>query len=301
MEEEKKPVTSEEFNENLKKEKTEYTSSNVQENDKTNPIMIILIIIFILSFLAGCAFTVINLMNKDKKTNNNNTETNTVTEPTAEPEKIEELKEIDVKGYEEIILKIDFARDTASELEASKLTNQQILRIGLSDEITNKGYFTSEELKKSIKTQLGDIEYNDEPIKCLVCGNALYKYSNEEKVYEQAPSNDHGHGPAGGLYKQKYFVSAIKNDTKGTLEINYKILYGEYVDDVGSPSSNIYFNAEDAKNRTNGIVKTDEINGYEKEDFDIAYENNKNDIPVTTYSFAKDSEGNYVFKKVSVK
>lgn len=288
MDEDKKPVE-EKTKEEVKEVKVE------PENNKTNPIMIILIAVFLISFIAGCVFTVKNLTNKNK----NNTETNTEPKNNNEPDKIEELKEIDVKGYNEIIEKIDFAKDLKTDLDVTGLDNQQILRIGLDDEFTNKGYFTKDELKKSIKAQLGDVSYNDEPIKCLVCGNSVYKYSAEEGVYEEAPSIDHGHGPAGTLYKQKYFVSASKNETKGTLDIKYKILYGEYQDESGIPSSNVYLSAEDAANRKNGLLATND-NGYDKEAFDKAYEDNKDKIPVTTYSFVKDSDGNFVFKKVSV-
>ena len=296
MEEDKKPVTSEEFNKKLKEENKDYANFNEPEKPKVNILLIFLIIIFFGSFIAGCVFTIINL------SSNTNTITNTQTdpEPTVDPDKIEELKEIDVKGYLDIIEKIDFARDTKKDFALSDLSNQQILRIGLSDEVTNKGYFSSSNLKKSIESQLGKIEYKDEQIKCLVCGNAIYNYSEEEKLYESVPSINHGHGPAGSLYKQRYFEKAVRNETKGTLEISYKILYGEYQDESGIPSSNVYISAEDAASKQNGLLTTDD-NGYDKDSFDSVYKEKNDIIPTTTYSFEKNDDGNYVFKKVSVK
>ena len=295
MEDDKKPVTSEEFNKKVKEDNKKYASNNVEEPIKSSPIIILLVIIFLASFTAGCVITVMNLINK----NNNNNVEEPVEKP-SEPDKIEELKEIDIKGYEDIMEKIDFARAEKLEFSSSDLDNQQILRIGLTDELTSKGYFTSQGLKTSIKSQLGDIKYEDESIKCLVCGNALYKYSSEEKLYEEAPSTDHGHGSYGAFSKVKYFEKATKNETKGTLDISYIILYGVYFDDSDMPNKNIYKYPEDSLKGQNGLLE-DNDEGYTKEDFDKVYEEKKKELPIVTYSFEKNKEGNYVFKKVSVK
>ena len=295
MDDNKKPVTSKDFNQKIKEENKEYANNKIEEPVKTSPVIILLVIIFITSFTAGCVITVINLVNKS----NNNTVNETPEKP-VEPDKIEELKEIDIKGYEDIMERIDFARNTKLDFNVSDLDNQQILRIGLIPELESKGYFNADSLKKSIKSQLGDIEYTDEPIKCLVCGNALYKYSAEEKLYEKAPDTDHGHGGYGTFYKIKYFEKATKNETKGTLDIGYVILYGEHFSDMSYPSRNIYKTPEDSVKDQNGLLEKNE-DGYDKDKFDEVYNEKKSELPVTTYSFEKDKEGNYVFKKVSVK
>lgn len=307
MEEEKKPVTSEEFNKKIREENG--LPEKVEEPPKkTSPVIVVLIIVFVLAFLAGLVLLGLKAYGDIKKTSTNNPDEPEVVNNNDKPEVKEDtivtLKEEDIKDYDTLIQYFIRIMDTKGILEAKDFSNQEILFSSYALELDNKGSFSSEDLKKAVQKVFGDVKYTDEPIKCRICGNALYKYDSEGKTYEQAPSTDHGHGGEGGLRFKYFFENGTRNETKGTMELNLKIVYAEYMGDVYGPSQNLYLTAEDAAKTKNGVnpAPTDEEAGYgTDEDYKAVYDKYKDKIAVTTFTFEKDSTGNYGFKKVETK
>ena len=307
MEEEKKPVTSEEFNKKIREENG--LPEKVEEPPKkTSPVIVVLIIVFVLAFLAGLVLLGLKAYGDIKKTSTNTPDEPEVVNNNDKPEVKEDtivtLKEEDIKDYDTLIQYFIRIMDTKGILEAKDFSNQEILFSSYALELDNKGSFSSEDLKKAVQKVFGDVKYTDEPIKCRICGNALYKYDSEGKTYEQAPSTDHGHGGEGGLRFKYFFENGTRNETKGTMELNLKIVYAEYMGDVYGPSQNLYLTAEDAAKTKNGVnpAPTDEEAGYgTDEDYKAVYDKYKDKIAVTTFTFEKDSTGNYGFKKVETK
>ena len=222
-----------------------------------------------------------------------------------EEDKIIELKEEDIEDYDNLISYFIRIMDTKKKVEAKELNNQDILFSAYALELDqNEGYFKTEDMKKAVQKVFGDIKYTDEPIKCRICGNALYKYDSEGQTYEQAPSEDHGHGGEGGLRFKYYFENGTRNETKGIQEINLKIVYGDVYGDVYGPNQNLYLTADDAKNSKNGVNTqiVDDEKGYDSDsDYKDAYDKHKDEIAITTFTFEKDSTGNYAFVKVETK
>ena len=306
MEEEKKPVTSEEFNKKIREENG--IAEKVVEPTKTSPVIVILVIVFVLAFLAGLVLLGLKAYGDIKKKPTDNPSdpevVNNNDKPEVKEDKIVKLTEADIKDYDTLIQYFIRIMDTKGKLEAKDFNNQEILFSSFALELDNKGYFSSEDLKKAVQKVFGDVKYTDEPIKCRICGNALYKYDSEGKTYEQAPSTDHGHGGEGGLRFKYFFENGTRNETKGTMEINLKVVYAEYMGDVYGPSQNLYLTAEDAAKTKNGVnpAPTDEEAGYgTDEDYKAVYDKYKDKISVTTFTFEKDSTGNYGFKKVETK
>ena len=76
------------------------------------------------------------------------------------------------------------------------------------------------------------------------------------------------------IHKKRYFEKAIKNETKGILEISYIILYGEHFADEYHPNKNIYKTPEDSLKDQNGLLEKNDI-GFADEDFDKVYKERK--------------------------
>ena len=219
-------------------------------------------------------------------------------------DKVIHMNESFIHSYEKIMDKITELKDRklVDEFYATELTNQQILRIGFQNEtIASRDSFTSNELRLNIERQLGKLTYFDESILCEIDNTPTYKYDSSQKIYT-AVREGHGHDGPSSYISKKYFDDAILNEDKGTLVISYKILYYGYCTGTCSPAPNIYVSAKDNKEEKNGLLPHDlKGSDYDTLNLDDVYKQNKNNIPITEYTFEKSTNGNYVFKSVVTK
>ena len=220
-----------------------------------------------------------------------------------EKERIEELTENELtKNIPEINSIISYFNSYFSEkypIEIRTLTNQEILYSGLrevlynSSKSGNTNTFSVESLYEQLKKWYGeDIVYQDADIECLANDGPLYEFtgSNYQRV------GTHGHGGDGGYRSVKYFIKATKKDTEGTIEAEYKILYGGFCGDTCGPATNVY---KEGKLKAEKLLP-EETELYSESDYDNAYEKVKDKLPITKYIFKKDSVGNYGIASIKV-
>lgn len=300
VEENTKPVTSEEFNKQLREEKG--LPEKEKKEEKANAVTILMIIIFILSFVAGLTVIIAAIVTVVNKSN----EMNAVT-PKGGPEPVEkkvvELKETDIKDYESIINYIIKIRGEETSYDVSKVTNQQMLVYGLSNAKQTGEKWAKKDVKEAIGKAFGNKEYKDEDILCFVEKTPLYEYDSEKEEYFFTTKYEHGHGGDGGYDRYYFFQSAEKDEEKGILTIKYKIIYGIYQSDIVIPKLDLFTNAKDASEEVNQIYtsKEGDYEEHKEEIVNKVYEENKDKLPTTTFIFEKDSSGNYAFKSVESK
>ncbi len=210
------------------------------------------------------------------------------------------LEESEIKKYEEIMKQMVRLRREKSELNVSDISNQVLLRISISD-LIKEGPVSKDALKAVIEKNYGNIEYTDEDIICTLENIPFIIYNSENGEYSYNPNHRaHGGDGIGAFYTNYYFQSAEQDETNGTLTIKYKILFGLYYEDVASKVPIYYKNSTDSFNKTNEIFKdmTIEPAKYD-ETANQVYEQHKDELPITTFTFEKDkTTGNYVFRKV---
>ncbi len=276
---------------------TEIKNDQVINNNKSPVPMIAVLILFVI--VVGVGFWLLfggeSKTEPPKEEKNNQEEVKTVA-----------LTEEDIKPYKETMDYALYTRQLKDELKAGDLTNQEILYFGynrLRNEViggtrTSLENIKKEELKESIRKQLGNVRYVDETVKCLLDNGDLYIYSHSEEVYKDN-SSKHGHGRANGFpFKYEYFQNAEKDEAKGIITINYKIIYGLYYTDVAVPDGSYYKTVSDSKNKVNAIRQGDMDPSLAKEEADKIYAEKKDELQTTTYTFKKMDNGDYVFDSV---
>ena len=303
MDENNKPVTSEEFNKQIREEKG-LPEKEPKEN-KTNAVTVVMIIIFILSFVAGLVLIVAAIVTVVNKTNEVNT-TTPKDDPKPVENKVVKLKEEDIKDYEDLMNYIIRIRGVKLSLNVKEITNQQLISYGLGHAKEKDNKYLKADVKEEIQKAFGDIDYKDENLLCSIDKEPFYEYDSEKEEYVYATKYNHGHGGEGGFDKYMFFHDAEKDETNGTLTIKYKIIYGIYQSDIMVPDIDLFLTAQDASEHKNQIYDMDDNNPVEdeakrKEIVNKTYEEYKDKLTITTFIFEKDSKGNYGFKSVESK
>ena len=304
MDEKNKPVTSEEFNKQLREEKGLPEKEPVE--NKTKPITVIMIIIFILSFVAGCVIIVTAIVTVVNKINESNTTIPAGT-PAPEENRIVKLSEEDIKDYEDIMKYVLRVRYDKDSFTSKDFTNQQILMYGISYAEKEDDEYTKKAINEAITKAFGNIEYKDEDIICNIDKKPLYEYNSTTETYRFTTKySNHGHGGEGDFDRYYFFQEAERDEDKGILTVKYKIIYGIYQGDLMVPDIDLFLNAKDSIADKNKIYDMDDNSPIDdaskkKEIVDETYEKYRDEIPVTTVIYEKDSNGNYVFKSVESK
>lgn len=136
----------------------------------------------------------------------------------------------------------------------------------------------------------------------------IYDAATESYSYNQNHPG-HGGGFSGFAKIETFYESGSKKDN--TYTVNVKLLYGDAVAGDIIPidclPKGYYKTQEDAKNETNPLIgrKTEpNENVCATSPVTISaadYERVKDQIPTTTFTFIKDSDGNYGLTKVTIK
>lgn len=178
----------------------------------------------------------------------------------------------------------------------NNIPNQEKLYFAMINSDVSFEWFLKSDLDKTLVKYFGsDNGVIHENIICPVGDGVLYKYNDATSKYEF--SGTHGHG-GGGLYNfTNYYISGTKKGDIYTVKV--KVLYSNHCGDICGPATNYYKNASDSYNKVNSIydVSDSEIETLKAED---VYNNVSEQLPVTTYSFKKDTLGNYGLVSVLV-
>lgn len=154
--------------------------------------------------------------------------------------------------------------------------------------------FMQGDLKKIAESYFGknsNITY--ESIKCPYDEEELYRYDDATRVYTIAGT--HGHGGAGRFQTYSYYLDGtVTDETKYVVEVH--ILYGKYCTETCGSSLEFYSNAMDAKENQNSILSIEE----EEKLTDTDYNKIKEKLATTTFTFEKDTSGNFGLKSVQV-
>ncbi|MBR1936445.1 MAG: hypothetical protein IJ842_01995 [Bacilli bacterium] len=272
--------------------------NNDTKKNSSNMFIIVLLVLLIIGLVGYILYDKELFVKKGNKENNN----------VEEKEKLEEVKEVTKREDElyDYLQVCDFLTGRVADKypisNFKSLSNQDVLYHGVLYGVLNKafsfnGSFSQGDLKKQISSLFGsDYNYIDEDIQCFAGDGALFTYDSDGKVYSRV-MDGHGHGGEGGYAFKRYFDSATLNEEKGILTIKVKNLFGAYYGDIGGPVENFYATAEDVFKK--GLYETDEIRDGENE-YDIAFEKFKDLVPITTFTFSKNSDGNYGLRSVSI-
>ena len=190
--------------------------------------------------------------------------------------------------------------------DVNNLSNQQILETAIymlnMDMNKRNESYAKELVENKIVSVFGhDIKYNHENYNCSLNhgetkDNTLYLYENDKYIYN---SEHPGHGGKAYNRNKSYFQKAYKNETEGTLDIQVKVLYAGSCEICG-PSFNLYKNSKDSVEYVGGLYSNAIQHDLVDSDFDNGYNEFKNQLPITTFHFEKDSAGNYGLKTITV-
>ena len=260
-----------------------------EEAKKSSGVWIVVALVVVLIIGIGIGVLVPPMLQK-KDTNTPNTEEKDAKEEVKDT--IVEVSEDEITAYKKVIHYANTFYIPAL-LESEKVSNQDLLygawmiakEEGKAD---TESDISKEQMKEYVSYIFGnDYSYQDENIQCGCSEGDLYRFDGT--TYHRYGT--HGHGGKSVNHSQEYFVAANRNETKNELVIQMKVLYGPTCSVCG-PSSEYY--------QTPGgevLYKTDDP---EHTSYDDVYEKIKDQIPVTTYTFKKDSKGGYGLSSVKI-
>ena len=214
-------------------------------------------------------------------------------EETEKKEEIVKLSEEDIASYQKKIQYVNEFFTTSSSLDVRDINNQDLLNaiwmIAKSEQLGEVGdTIPKEDMAKYVAYIFGvDYTYQDENIVCFAGDGNIYNFNGSN--YQSGGA--HGHDGKSIYHSKSYFVSARRNDTKEILEIRMKVLYGDKCSVCG-PMVGYY--------KTAGGELLYAPSDPEQTTFDEVYQQYQNQLPITTYTFKKDSAGNYGLQSIEI-
>lgn len=261
-----------------------------KENGKNVLIVILVLIVIVLTGLVGWGL--------GKKHSNVEQKKNEEI-----PEKPREENQQEKTEMMELFKSIEEDYDNFEDLfpleNIDKISNQRLLAFAFTKTEGNWGTpKTATELENIVHKYFGkDAKINHEDLLCNFEKIALYKYDASKQVYsinENHPG--HGGGLGGGYYTKSIYKSGIKQND--TYEIKTKILYSWYCSDVCAPKNAYAASKEDVENKNFLIGDPSSMESIEVTEEDIKEFEDK--LKTVTYTFVKDSDGNYGLTKVTI-
>lgn len=167
------------------------------------------------------------------------------------------------------------------------IDNQLKLQFGIyalqeTENIHN--YYKIEDIKEMYKNFFVDgfnAVYED--IECPAKDNPLYELNSEKKIYTEV--TDHAHGST-TLDIDTYYVKGSIDENVYTIDTN--VIFSNYCSDTCNPNGGYYKSYNDVVNGTNPVF-------YKRSD----YKDEKDDLPITTYTFIKE-KSNYKLESIKV-
>lgn len=176
----------------------------------------------------------------------------------------------------------------------SAITNQEALYFAYIQSDVGLNDFMESQLEKTLEKYFGaNHPYFHEDIICTLENTPLFVYNSAKREYTF--QDTHGHGGV-----QLYQVEAFYVD--GTVEentiykVNTHILYGGVRGDTVGPRTAYYSSYE--IDDEDLVLSYDD--GKDHELTEEEYQKIKNNLPITTFTFQKDKEGNYALENVKI-
>lgn len=185
----------------------------------------------------------------------------------------------------------DFSKDKLFDFSIKIMINE--------DNSTDGDNISADKLDEIITKYFGNsIKLEHKDILCSNDNEILYNYNKENKTYSINYNHPgHGGGAIGRDGYEHYIEGSISNETD--IVISTKNLYSGYCSDICGPIDSYYKNFEDSVSGENPVIKKDNVN----DDYLVTendYDSIKDSIPITTYKFIKDKNGNYYLVSVSI-
>ena len=255
----------------MEEEKVKVIYKEKKHPEKTFTIVILIIIVLgLMSYIGYTKYDEI-MKSKDKS------------------ETKEEREELYYSEVNELLEKIDDYNEVLSMnypiTDYKKLDNQQKLRFGiylLTKYENTKNYYKTQDIDEILHNYFTkDFNAIYESITCTLKDGDLYVLNNGTYTIDQ----NHEHGLENMDIKTIYVDS---NKLDNIYKITVNILYSNYCVDTCAKENKYYDSWTDAKERNNEVLTS--LNEYEE---------NKDDIKKTTFTFEKEDD-NYLLKNVKV-
>ena len=266
-----------------------------KEIKKSNNVLVIVLCLIICLLVAYIAYdkVIVNQKTNDKeeqeKVKKEDKETETETEK--EIEKGTELKESDVLDYITTINDVLVTFGDKVPLKTTDISNDEILDFAFWKAEWSGEQKTAQAVIKVIEDIFGkDFSYKLGDIQCFLGDGVIYKYNQAEGTYSR--TGMHGHGGEGGNRLKIYFIEG--KQTSDTITIKAKVLYGEHYGDTWGPSTYFYSKATQKKDEL--LYHVEDESHYN--DYDFVYNEVKDQLPITTFIFKKQSDGRFALSEI---
>lgn len=266
---------------------------SIMRESKKNKNLIIIIIILVAALLATTSYIIYDSLFK-------NEEVTEEKENQGRDDNQEEVKTRTLTATEQEALLAQIEDYTTTLAGAypiddqHPLTNQQALSFALIKLESLGTDFLESELDSVLEKYFGiNHPYSHENIECFLGDGPLYIYNSAKREYTF--QDIHGHGGYGMYPVEIYYLDGTTDEKNYTVQVN--ILYANYCGGTCGPTTNYYTTPEDSVNDTNPILGPYE---YTHTITNSQYESIKSYLPVTTFTFEKDMDGNYGLKSVTL-
>lgn len=278
-----------------------YEEKNKPQN-KSNKSLVIIIIILSILLLGTTGFIVYDkVLTKEESKEESKTETQ---EQQPQEDKITPVTESQVskmmnqiKVYNEK-LSTKYPIQSISNIDAVSIIDMTYLKIPNLQFGANASFMQTD-LEKVVAEYFGnEYELIHQDIPCFCTDKILFKYDSAKRNYTF--NGTHGHG--GTTYNEGYahFIDGTYNETQKVYTINTKVLYRDAIHGISGPATTYHKTATDAVNNTNSIYTVPEHEVMTLQPGTV-YDKVKEQLPITTYEFKVDNEGNYGLTKVTIK
>lgn len=212
-------------------------------------------------------------------------------------EEKDEVYELTYSEAEEYMKKIAVYNNHFSGYFISKteeeISNDDLLTFAFRM-IDHEGIVTKEKVEDVLHKYFGkNVKFKHDDIKCYA-GEVIYEYDEENGYVKKEHS---GHGGAGSLSAEMFYVSSIVKGNKATIVV--KNVFERFCSDICGPVDAYYATPSDAYDQKNAIYKAE--NGAEEVKI---YRWNKDEIlakvPETTYNFIIEDNGNFYLESASI-
>ena len=254
-----------------------------KEIKKSNNVLVIVLCLIICLLVAFIAYdkVIVNQKTNDKEEN----------EKVKKEEKETELKESDVLDHITNINNVLVTFGDKVPLKTTDISNDEILEFAFWKAEWSGEKKTAQAVAKVIEDIFGkDYSYKLGDIQCFLGDGVIYKYNQAEGTYSRV--GEHGHGGNGGFRPRIYFVEG--KQTSDMITIKAKVLYGEHYGDTWGPSTYFYSKATQKKDEL--LYHVEDESHYN--DYDFVYNEVKDQLPITTFIFKKQSDGRFALSEI---
>lgn len=202
-----------------------------------------------------------------------------------------------IKAYNEK-LSTSYPIQNINEIDSLKIIDMTYTRIPNIKYVENYSFMQTD-LENVVTKYFGnEFKLVHQNIPCFCTNKIMFKYDSAKRNYTFYGM--HGHGGSSINEGYAYFLDGTYNETQKIYTINTKVLYRNAIHGISGPATNYYKSGNDAMKGTNSIYTVPDEEVMTLQPVSV-YEKVKEQLPITTYEFKVDSEGNYGLTKVTIK